>query len=282
LNKIQWLLLFFLICAGVILFNNRLRPSQDTDHQWYESFYTDTIDDSSITILNWNIHKEVDNALWVTDFQSILGTYSPDIITLQEARSTASFKNALGEDRGYIFAPNIRDGNGNSSGVLTASQAEPSNFLYKLSENYEPILNTPKIILTTTYELRPSMKELQVINVHGINFVSLEKFNDQMIQIEESIKSHIGPQLIIGDFNTWKETRMSILFSIAERHSLSQVAFSSTDSSEVKHFMNSPLDHIFYSNDLRLHTNSSNVLEEILSSDHKPLVATFSLENRTI
>ena len=100
-----------------------------------------------------------------------------------------------------------------------------------------------------------------------------------MKAIEERIQSHTGPQLIIGDFNTWKQARLDVVTTIANRHDLLQVKFSTSDSTELKHFMNNPLDHIYYSDDLILETASSNVFEDINSSDHKPLLATFALKN---
>ncbi len=277
MKQFKTTLILSLILTSFLIFTFRLRSADKHSAQQFSSYNVNSISDSSITILNWNIHKEVSNKVWVDDFGSILGNYSPDIITLQEAKSSVNVQNILGENRGYIYAPNVQNRRGQSSGVLTASNATPASYCYQLTTNYEPILNTPKIYLTTIYQLHPSNEKLQVINVHGINFVSLDKFESQMNSIEQSIKNHEGPQLLIGDFNTWKKARWQILSLITQRQNLSQVTFSPSDSSEVKHFLSSPLDHIFYSDDLTLKLNSSNVLENINSSDHKPLLATFAL-----
>ncbi len=277
MKKAKTAVLLTLILISFLLYHIRLRAASPHSAHQFISLSENLISDSSITVLNWNIHKEVSNEIWAEDFSSMINLHVPDIITLQEARSNEQFQSVLGDQRGYVFAPNVENRKGNSSGVLTASSANPESFSYSLTENYEPLLNTPKVYLTTTYKLSPSNQKLQVINVHGINFVSLKKFIQQMTSIEESIQNHAGPQLVIGDFNTWKQSRLDILSAIAHRQNLSQVKFANGDSSEVKQFMNNPLDHILHSNDLQLKLNSSDVLEHITSSDHKPLLATFVL-----
>lgn len=276
MKKVSLLLAVLGTVIVTILFNTRVIKSEIV-HQ-YDSFYSDTIDETSITVLNWNIHKEVEDSLWIFDFTSLIRNYSPDIITLQEARSHKNIETALGE-RGYVFAANIENPAGVGAGVLTASGAKPSQFKTRYTTDNEPILNTPKISLSTQYQLKPSNKILKVINVHGINFVSMKKFTNQMSTIEEAINGHKGPVVLIGDFNTWKQERMNTLLAVAYRQNLTQVAFSPEDSTKLKHFVNAPLDHIFYSEELTLIGDTPAVLGEIESSDHKPLIATFALKS---
>ncbi len=265
-------LLFILISANVI------RPVVSDNILKYDQFQQTALNDSAITLLNWNIHKKVNCSKWLRDFTSLLEKHTPDIIALQEAKSNDIFREVLGKKKGYIFAANVSNSKGINSGVLTASGANPVHYKHSLSQDLEPLLNTPKIVLSTKYRLLPSNKTLQVINVHGINFVNSSKFHNQMSEIEKQIKKHIGPVLLVGDFNTWKKKRLEILTKLIKRQNLKSVDFNPSDSIHIKHFMNSPLDHIFYSDDLELHQNSFDVVEQISSSDHKPLLATFSVK----
>lgn len=81
-----------------------------------------------------------------------------------------------------------------------------------------------------------------VVNSHIINFVSLQKFWVHLHQVFDSLKSHVGPILLAGDFNTWHNKRLRHLF---------------------KH-----LDHVYCRGlvvlDAQVHTN-------INSSDHYPI-----------
>lgn len=264
------------ISLSILFHHNKLVKSEIV-HK-HDRFYSDTIDETSITVLNWNIHKEVEDSLWIFDFTSLVQQYTPDIITLQEAQHHENLEGALG-NRGYVFAANIENSDGIGAGVLTASGAKPSYYKPHHTEHSEPLLNTPKISLSTKYQLKPSDEVLQVINVHGINFVSMKKFTSQLKNIEEAIKAHIGPVVLMGDFNTWKSERMDALLDITSRQNLTQVAFSPEDSTDIKHFVNAPLDHIFYSDELTLIEDTPAVLGQIESSDHKPLIATFALKS---
>lgn len=276
MKKVSIGLTIFAVIVITVFFQNRLVKS-DLVHE-HNQFHSDTIDETSITVLNWNIHKEVEDSLWIFDFTSLIQQYSPDIITLQEAQKHHNIDRALG-NRGYVFAANIENSDGVGAGVLTASGAKPSHFKTRHTTDYEPFLQTPKISLSTKYQLKPSNEILQVINVHGINFVSMKKFVKQMVSIEEAIKAHAGPVVLIGDFNTWKSERMDALLEITSRQNLNQVSFSPEDSVHIKHFVNAPLDHIFYSDELLLLEDTPAVLGQVESSDHKPLLATFALKS---
>lgn len=276
MKKRSLLLITMSTIIATLFFHTRVVKSEIVRE--YDSFNSDTLDETSITVLNWNIHKEVEDSLWIFDFTSLIDSYSPDIITLQEAQTHKNIETALGQ-RGYVFAANIENAEGVGAGVLTASGAKPSQFKTRHTLDYEPFLNTPKISLSTQYHLKPSNKILKVINVHGINFVSMKKFGNQMRTIEDAIDAHPGPVVLIGDFNTWKRERMETLLAVASRQKLTQVAFSPEDSTELKHFANAPLDHIFYSEELTLIEDTPAVLGQIESSDHKPLIATFALKS---
>ena len=93
------------------------------------TFSTQSLNDSSIKMLVWNIHKEGNSRDWIEDYDKIYEDKKPDIIVLQEARLNTGLKHALktSKEMGWIFSSNIEERNHDTySGVLTASIAKPS------------------------------------------------------------------------------------------------------------------------------------------------------------
>ncbi len=249
-----------------------------------DTFSTKSLNDSSIKMLVWNIHKEGNSRDWIEDFEKIYKDKKPDIIVLQEARLNTGLKHALktGKEIGWIFSSNIEERNHDTySGVLTASKAKPSEHYSLTTEGLEPIVKTPKTALITTYKLSPSNKLLLVVNIHGINMANLEEFKSQVFKIDNKISRHNGPIVFAGDFNTRNKERLRFLLKeLKDKLDLESVPFTKEDRKEIKRFVFSsfPLDHIFYSSrELEVKKNSPDVLETIKSSDHKPLFVEFKV-----
>ena len=248
------------------------------------TFSTQSLNDSSIKVLVWNIHKEGNSREWAGDYGKIYEEKKPDIIVIQEARLNTGLKHALktSKEMGWIFSSNIEEQNHDTySGVLTASRAKPSEQYSITTEGLEPIFKTPKTSLITTYKLIPSNKLLLVVNIHGINMANLEKFKAQLFKVVNSVNIHNGPIIFAGDFNTRNEDRLSFLYrELGDKLGLEAVHFTKEDKKEIKHFIFSPipLDHIFYSSkDLEVKKNSPDVMETIKSSDHKALFVEFKV-----
>ncbi len=249
-----------------------------------DTFSTRTLNDSSIKILDWNIHKEGNSRDWIEDYGKIYQDKKPDIIVFQEARLNKGLKQALktGKEMGWIFSSNIEERNHDTySGVLTASKAKPIEQYSITTEGLEPIFKTPKTSLITIYRLSPSNKLLMVVNIHGINMTNLEKFEAQLFKIENEIRGHNGPIIFAGDFNTRNKERLSFLIEeLKNKLEFEAVSFTKEDKKEIKNFIFSqiPLDHIFYSGkELEVKKDSPDVLETIKSSDHKPLFVEFKV-----
>jgi endonuclease/exonuclease/phosphatase (EEP) superfamily protein YafD len=249
------------------------------------TFSTQPLNDSSIKMLVWNIHKEGNSRDWIEDYDKIYEDKKPDIIVLQEARLNTGLEYALhrtSKEMGWIFSPNIEERNhGTYSGVLTASNAKPYEQYSITTEGLEPVVKTPKTTLITTYKLSPSNKLLLVVNVHGINMANLEEYKAQLFEIVNNISGHNGPIIFAGDFNTRNKERLSFLLrELKDKLGLETVPFAKEDKKEIKRFIFSPipLDHIFYSsNELEVKQDSQDVLETIKSSDHKPLFVEFKV-----
>ncbi|MEH1924744.1 endonuclease/exonuclease/phosphatase family protein [Nostoc sp.] len=239
------------------------------------------IDSKSIKILSWNIAKQNYNKTWVKDFVKIIDTYQPNLILLQE------FSLKLEADEwgkwlkmNWSFAPNFVDIHHQTySGIFTAATISPITKQVITTEHHEPIVRTPKISLITEYLLSEQSTTLLTINSHLINFVDLNKFKIQLQELELALSIHRGPLIFSGDFNTWSRKRAVILNQVTTKLGLTSVVFAPHDQDKIKRFLLSPpLDHIFY-RDISVKKASAKVLDEICSSDHKPLLAEFTYTN---
>ncbi|MBE9060399.1 endonuclease/exonuclease/phosphatase family protein [cf. Phormidesmis sp. LEGE 11477] len=248
-----------------------------------------------LCILNWNIAKQNHKLPLQQEFLKIFHQQRPQLCFFQEARLAwpeayslmslpkESLEGSTEESKlttglGWYFTPNlIHRYQGYAAGVLTASTAPALNSATLHSQYYEPFLQTRKLVLVTEYPIAQRQQTLWAINVHGINFVRSHKFQKQIHQIEQAIADHSGPLILVGDFNTWRPKRMQILQTVIRRLGLQAVDFSLSYRSDLKRFMRSdPLDHIFYRG-LTLQPHHAKVFGEMISSDHKPMVAKFDI-----
>ncbi len=254
---------------------------------------TDTIDrhhvhqnrlaSSAIKVLNWNIAKQNHNSRWLSDFHAILQQYDPDLIFLQEVRLGVDADHAVDlADMSWNYAPNFVDAHHQAySGVLTAAKTNSSSSRAIVTEHYEPIVQTPKVSLVTAYPLSDRAETLLAINSHLINFVDLETFRTQLLDLELTVSNHQGPIIFAGDFNIWSVARSQLLEQAAARLGLFPVAFAPSDYKKIKRFLCSPpLDYIFYKG-LVEKPVSAKVLDHVTSSDHKPMLAEFSVGEAT-
>lgn len=231
-----------------------------------------TLNPKEIKILVWNIYKG-DKATFKSWFTLL--NQDRDITILQEMLLTPSLKllmNLFLKD--HIMATSFINEDKIRTGVMTSSSVEAKNISFQISEKSEPIVDTPKVALLTTYPIRKTSKELLVVNIHAINFVENKWFEKQIHALFSTINIHLnekkGPVVFAGDFNTWNKNRYYILDRYCRQVGLKQVVFS-PDSRMT--FNGNPLDHVAYSNDLEL--LESKVLGNVDGSDHKPMIVSF-------
>ena len=239
------------------------------------------LDSTSIKIMSWNIAKKNHEQTWMRDFLTIIKQYEPNIIFLQEFSLEMEAKQAIGLiEMGWSFAPNFIDAHHQTySGVLTAAKISPLSRRAILTKHHEPLVKTPKVSLLTEYPLSNKRETLLAINSHLINFVDLNKFRTQLHELEAALSTHHGPLIFSGDFNTWSRKRAAILKLAVNRLGLTPVVFMPHESKKIKRFLFSPpLDYIFYRG-LSEKKASAKVLDQVSSSDHKPLLAEFSYIN---
>ncbi|HEY9711625.1 MAG TPA: endonuclease/exonuclease/phosphatase family protein, partial [Oculatellaceae cyanobacterium] len=98
-------------------------------------------------------------------------------------------------------------------------------------------------------------------------------------ELDLALSEHRGPIIFSGDFNTWSRKRAALVELAATRLGLTPVAFAPSETKKIKRFLLSPpLDYIFYRG-LSEKKASAKVLDQVSSSDHKPLLAEFSYTN---
>lgn len=244
-------------------------------------------------ILSWNVNKQCDAKRWREEIDFIRHAYEPALLLFQEVNFTPSLEQFIKEEQyHYGFTPNLSLDRERKAfaGVATVSRMKAVNHEGVLTRGSEPFLNTPKPLLYSQYVLF-NETILTVINLHGINFVRLKTFTQQMEQIEELITHSPGPVIVAGDFNLWSHGRQRIVTKLFEAHP--EMAFKEVDFREhVHHIKRAPkliqkmhgyhhLDRIFYSSSsLRPVEETAHVHrvlngQELVSSDHYPISCSF-------
>ncbi|TNF65920.1 MAG: endonuclease/exonuclease/phosphatase family protein [Gammaproteobacteria bacterium] len=224
----------------------------------------------SFSLICWNVYKKLHKPKQITYLMKLLSQYKPDLLTFQESPSLkriAQSTSALEAYEKYYFS-NLEFKN-RSFGLLTASNAESKHSNYVISHYKEFIFRTHKAFLVSIYPLT-SADALMLINVHAINFRSVQIYQKELQQLYEFALSHQGPLIIAGDFNSWGTGRLLLLDQLIHQLNLNSVKFE--NSRLIKSFISSPLDHILYRN---LTVDESFVLDCHKLSDHNPLYVKF-------
>ncbi|MFT6069803.1 MAG: endonuclease/exonuclease/phosphatase (EEP) superfamily protein YafD [Bacteriovoracaceae bacterium] len=229
------------------------------------------LDPENIKILVWNMYKG-QNESWQNDFKSL--AEDRDILLLQEMYLDEKMMSSFEEDADhqYHLATSFIYRKGQiRTGVTSASKIKASNVFYQQSVVREPVINTPKMVLFTTYPIAGSDKDLLTINIHAINFVSTEGLARQIKDVEEVMQTYDGPIVFAGDFNTWSPGKFNFVRMMAVRNNLKEVKFSN-DQRMIKFGL--PLDYVFYRG---LELKSETVWGELEGADHKAMEVVFKV-----
>lgn len=237
-----------------------------------QSFYSmgaskqEELNPASVHVLIWNMLKG-ERSKWPSDFLA-LGA-DKDILMLQEAYLNQNMTDTLAEVPGVEFFMGVsflyKKKNMTATGTLLGTRVLPTQAYMMRTRNFEPIIKTPK---TTTAALLPftgKNKKLLVLNIHGINFANHQAFVNHVAQAVEQIKTHQGPILYAGDFNTRTAKRIAHLRRVMAENGLSEVKWKNDSR---KRWLGHPLDQAFIRG---LMIKNAEVRGEIKSSDHKPM-----------
>ncbi|MDD4973336.1 MAG: endonuclease/exonuclease/phosphatase family protein [Bacteriovorax sp.] len=219
-----------------------------------------------MNILVWNLHKGA-NDDFVKDYDSLAN--QKDLVLSQEMYLNPLMRMVFSSFPDYFYASATSFFYGRDhdrTGVATSSPVLPFSIDYVRTETLEPVINSPKITLITSYPIRFSTKKLTVVNIHGINFVDGYSYKKEMNRIYEALKKIPSPLIFAGDFNSWSDERFAILKEMGKKLRLNEAKFSPDYRMR---FNKHPLDHFYYTNDIKI--ISAKVEDFYQGSDHKPL-----------
>ena len=223
----------------------------------------------SIDVLIWNIYKGKNDSL-AEEIKEL--SLKSDLVLLQETHLNKKVLNILETAPQSFYMGVSFKMRGTPTGVSTGSTVVPSSVDYKRSKR-ELGFTTPKISLITKYKLSNRADELLVINIHGINFVTLPSFRAQIKSLLEVINDHNGPVLFAGDFNTWSKSKYQFLQSTLTDSGLTEASFLEDHRlrapfiSRFEKYSN-PLDNVFVRG---ASIREALVLENYKGSDHHPI-----------
>lgn len=222
-----------------------------------------SFDDRELELLVWNVYKGSRDD-WDDDMRAL--ARGVDLAMVQEffldTDSTATFEAT--SPLAWSFATSFRQGaaDGPRTGVATGAVVEPRDVEFLRSEAREPIANTPKMAIVTSFDLAFSEQDLMVVNVHAINFTTTGDFEAQVTQIEDRIATHSGPAIVAGDFNTWWPSRHTALEDAMARQGFEYIPLAE----DMRGLLQ--LDHVFVRG---MSVSSPRLVNHVESSDHTPI-----------
>lgn len=265
-------LLTFFTCTQAIALIHRVPKDKDVIKKFTTGQPANLLSQSDeFKIVVWNMYKG-QNETWEEDFKEL--AQDTNLLITQEMHLNKKMEQVFKTfgDFEYNTATSFYMYRKDRTGVATISDSPATYQKFLRTRNREPVVRTPKVVLITKYPLLNG-EELLVANIHAINFVSAEKLRRQIDSVANQIKKHTGPVIFAGDFNTWSDKKQSYMRTINKMVGLTEAQFEGKD--DRMKFRGKKLDYIFYRG---LNLKSAKVLGEVQGSDHKPLIATFSIQ----
>lgn len=222
--------------------------------------------DGLFSVSVWNIYKQ-QRETWRDALEQF--SQRSELVLLQEASLTEGLKAYLDEAQWKVRMANAFKFLNTPAGVMNLSTVNAKTTCAYLA--MEPWLRLPKSALLSEFSLSNG-QTLAVVNLHGVNFaLGLEEYKAQFRALKQVLDSHIGPIILAGDFNTWRQARLDVVDAFAR--SLGLVDVTLRQDQRVK-ILGKPLDHLYY-RDLELVDAQA---PRTNASDHNPIIADFRLQ----
>lgn len=260
-------ILVSLLSSSIVAWPGLLIPKDNEVLSRYGHSSKSELDPTNINLFVWNIYK-ADYYQWEEQYTSQISKF--DIFMIQEVLTKPVVTDVLNAKFGiqYQSATSfVYKKTGFATGIATGSSANTTWRYYLRSKKLEPFIGTPKLTLFTKYKLKNSNKELMVVNIHAINFVTSLALHSQLKDAASIIKTHSGPVIFAGDFNTWTYEKQSFLRKLTQKLGFKEVTFQNDTRKKMFGWI---LDFIFVKD---LEIISSNVHDELDGSDHKAISA---------
>jgi len=223
--------------------------------------------DGRLNVSVWNIYKQK-RKNWKHVLKRL--SHSSQLVLLQEAGLTTEMVDFINSHSLNVAMTKAFKLFGTSLGVMNLS-ASPASSACAFHAT-EPLIRFAKSALITHYPLSNG-ETLLVVNLHGINFDwKLARYTEQFEALSLELGGHSGPIILAGDFNTWRNDRLKLIYDFAKRFGLSEAEY---HLDERQRFFCLALDHLFYRG-LDFHHAESKVTD---ASDHNPIIAHFTLKS---
>jgi endonuclease/exonuclease/phosphatase (EEP) superfamily protein YafD len=238
-------------------------------------------------IVTWNVHK-ADHPEFLDEVKALLGGLASIggavTLCLQEVRCD-TFDRIDGSHDGCLtahYAPSWKFPLARrSTGVLTVTNhGNPEAKSERLASPVREFgVTSPKVSLQTEISLGDG-QTVQVINCHGLNFVSEEAFARQIDEIFKPLRGSDRAAVVCGDFNVWSPARLNLLTARAHEAGLSEVGTREPGASPAPRWLRGlqpingfdpdiPLDRVFARG---VDVLECYTIDDFASSDHRPVV----------
>ena len=222
--------------------------------------------DGNFSVSVWNIYKQ-QKENWRTELERF--SQDSGLVLLQEASLTTELKEYLDDTPWKVRMANAFKFLNTPAGVMNLSSVNAKTTCAYLA--MEPWLRLPKSALLSEFNLSNG-QTLAVVNLHGVNFaLGLEEYKEQFRTLKRVLDKHIGPVILAGDFNTWRQARLDVVDDFARSLGLADAVLRRDQ--RVKVF-GKPLDHVYYRG-LELVSAEAPTTD---ASDHNPIIANFRLQ----
>lgn len=181
-----------------------------------------TLNSTKLSVLSWNIYKGRKSE-YLKSFSTL--SKGRDLIMLSEATTGSPVSDSFKTLKGWQWhlASSFNMKNNIAAGTVLGSAARPYNVHFYRTKDVEPFVKSPKATVLAYYAIPGSNKKLLAISIHGINWDGNEALERQINMMLPEIKSHNGPVIFAGDFNTKNAERVAILKRLLSSVGLKQV-----------------------------------------------------------
>ncbi len=217
----------------------------------------------------WNIWKGSGGEAFISEYRRMLATCH--LLLAQEAlltlRALAQFAPS-----GYaaLHGATYRRKDGIRDGVMTVSSAPLDGVPQRiLCLAPEPLLNTTKASLVSTYKIENSDQRLCVVNIHATLIRRPSTAVRELEQVLSYIFEHHGPLIFAGDFNTFSKAYITEVDRVLSSVGLSRVIIEGDPRTTT-----TALDQIYVRD---IEVLQASVDTSFQHSDHFPILAKLKL-----